>query len=55
MERLEEYRAYNSSFTTRLTQFLSVLFSAQVITTNLLPHSLALESYLFLIGGSGWQ
>lgn len=36
MERLEEYKAYNSSFTTRLTQFLSVLFSAQV--TRLFLH-----------------
>lgn len=30
MERLEEYRTYNTTFTTRLTQFLSVMFSAQV-------------------------
>ena len=33
MERLEEYRAYNTTFTTRLTQFLSVMFSAQVRLT----------------------
>jgi hypothetical protein len=36
MERLQEYRTHNSQFCKRLHDFLSIMFTAQVMTPSLL-------------------